>query len=128
MENNDKVLYYPIMYLEDTDFQGNNLVLPDNIQNQKNVVVMFQTSWCPHCTSAKPAFQKFADDYQSKIICATVQGDGEREGEKALGKKVKQFIPNFRGYPDYCLFVKGKPVNKQIKDRSVQGLIEFANL
>lgn len=127
MEEN-KVLYYPIMYLDDTDFKGNNLVLPDNMQNEKDVVVMIQTSGCPHCTYAKPDFQKFADENQNRIICATIQADGDRPEEKALGKKIKQLVPGFRGFPEYCLFVNGKRVDKQIKNRKVDGLIEFANL
>ena len=126
MSEDNKVLYYPIMYLDDNDFQGDNLVLPNNIQNDKNVVIMLQTSWCPHCTSAKPAFQQFAD--QNQIICATIQADGDTEAEKKLGKRIKQIVPEFRGFPDFCLFVKGKRVNKQIKNRNIQGLIEFAQL
>ena len=123
-----KVLYYPIMYLDDNDFKGDRLVLPNNIQNEKNVVVMLQTSWCPHCTNAKPAFQKFAEDNPS-IICATIQSDGDTEAEKKLGNRIQQIVPEFRGYPDYCLFVKGKrDSTKTIKSRDIQGLIEFANL
>ena len=101
-------LYYPIMYLDDNDFQGDKLVLPNNLQNQKNVVVMLQTSWCPHCTDAKPAFQEFAEKYQDKIICATIQPDGDTQEEKNLGDRIKQIVPDFRGFPDYCLFVNGK--------------------
>jgi thiol-disulfide isomerase/thioredoxin len=126
--DDSKILYYPVMYLDDTDFKGTTLVLPDNAQNDKPVVVMLQTSWCPHCTTAKPAFQQFADENQGKIICATIQADGEKPEEKALGNKVKEIIPGFRGFPDYCLFVKGKRVDKQIKNRSVQDLVEFSNV
>jgi thiol-disulfide isomerase/thioredoxin len=124
-----KVLYYPIMYLDDNDFQGDRLVLPNNIQNEKNVVVMLQTSWCPHCTNAKPAFQEFAENHQNQIICATIQSDGDTDAEKKLGKRIEQIVPGFQGYPDYCLFVKGKrDASKKIKSRDIQGLIEFANL
>jgi len=128
MANEDKVLYYPIMYLDDNDFRGVQLVLPNDMQNQKPVIIMLQTSWCPHCTSAKPAFQQFADKYQNQVICATIQADGDTEEEKKLGKRIKEINPNFRGFTDYCLFVNGKRTDKQLKSRSVQGLIEFANL
>lgn len=122
-------LYYPIMYLDDNDFQGDKLVLPNNIQNQKNVVVMLQTSWCPHCTHAKPAFQQFAEKYQGKVICATIQADGDTDAEKKLGKRIDQIVPDFQGFPDYCLFVNGKlDKNKKISSRDLQGLVAFANL
>lgn len=128
MANEDKVLYYPIMYLDDNDFRGDKLALPNNMQNQKPVIIMSQTSWCPHCTNAKPAFQEFADKYQNQVFCATIQGDGDTEEEKKLGKRIKEINPSFRGFPDYCLFINGKRVDKQLKSRTVQGLIEFANL
>ena len=122
-------LYYPILHLDDNDFQGDKLVLPDNLQNQKNVVVMLQTSWCPHCTNAKPAFQSFAEQNQDRILCATIQADGDTEDEKKLGKRIKQIVPDFQGFPDYCLFVNGKlDKSKKIKKRDIQGLVEFANL
>ena len=128
MANEDKVLYYPIMYLDDNDFRGVQLALPNDMQNQKPVIIMLQTSWCPHCTSAKPAFQEFADKYQNQVICATIQADGDTEEEKKLGKRIKEIDPSFRGFPGYCLFINGKRVDKQLKSRTVQGLIEFANL
>jgi thiol-disulfide isomerase/thioredoxin len=128
MTEDSKVLYYPVMYLDDNDFKGDKLVLPNDMQNEKDVVVMFQTSWCHFCTSAKPDFQKFADQYKNQIFCATIQADGDTQAEKTLGKRVNDIIPGFRGFPDYCLFVKGKRVDKQINDRTVQGLIEFSNV
>ena len=119
-------LYHPVWYLEDKDInsKGELVVFPD-----KNVVVMLQTSWCPHCTNAKPAFQQFAEQYQDQIICATIQADGDTEEEKKLGKRIKQILPSFQGFPDYCLFVNGKlDKTKKIKSRDVAGLVEFANL
>lgn len=124
-----KVLYYPIMYLDNNDFNNNNkLVLPDNLQNKKNVVVMMQTSWCPHCTNAKPDFQTFAEKYQDQIICATIQADGDTEEEKKLGERIEKIVPGFQGYPEYCLFVRGERQDKKINGRNVKGLVEFANL
>lgn len=117
------------MYLDDNDFKGNKLVLPNNVQNDKNVVVMIQTSRCGHCTRAKPAFQNFAEKYQGKIICATIQADGDTEDEKKLGNRINELVPEFVGYPDYCLFVNGKrDTSRNLKSREVEGLVEFANL
>lgn len=38
--------------------------------NNKPLVIMFSTSWCPHCQWAKPLFQEAVKDYvkQGKII------------------------------------------------------------
>ena len=119
-------LYHPVWYLENKDINSNGelVVFPD-----KNVVVMLQTSWCPHCTNAKPAFQQFAEQYQDQIICATIQADGDTEDEKKLGKRIDQIVPDFQGFPDYCLFVNGKrDGSRKIESRDLQGLVAFANL
>jgi len=114
----------PVAYLEDQDFDSSgNLItsIPGNLP----VVVMIQASWCPHCTNAKPAFQEFANKYNGKVFCATIQSDGERESEQKLGKRVQVIKPSFRGFPDYVLFVNGKRVEKEIQGRSAADLETF---
>lgn len=123
MEN----LYKPVAYLEDQDFDSqSNLVasIPKNVPT----VIMIQASWCPHCTNAKPAFQEFANKYKGKVFCATIQADGERASEKMLGKRLNKIKPEFRGFPDYVLYIDGKRVDKNIKGRSIQNLIEFSEV
>lgn len=126
MSDDNKVnLYYPVAYLDESDFKGKELSVLGDIQNTKKTVVMYQASWRHHCNKAKPAFQQFADE-NLDIFCATVQVDGDTESERNLGKKIKDISVGFRGFPHYGLFIKGKLVDKQLNDRSVQGLIEFS--
>ena len=113
----------PVAYLENQDFdEKGNLLLSINVP----VVIMLQASWCPHCSTAKPAFQQFADEVEGKVFCATIQADGERNSEKELGKRVSVLKKGFRGFPDYLLYINGKAVNKEITGRDVESLKKFA--
>lgn len=115
-----------VAYLEDFDFNSTGDLINPQIPKDLPVVIMLQSSWCPHCTSAKPAFQEFANKHAGKIFCATIQADGERESEKKLGKRVGTLKTNFRGFPDYLLYKGGKRVPKEITGRGVQHLEQFA--
>jgi thiol-disulfide isomerase/thioredoxin len=117
----------PIAYLEDQDFdKKGNLVV--NIPSNMPVVVMLQSSWCTHCKTAKPEFQSFANATKGRVFCATVQVDGERESEKALGERIKIIKPNFRGFPDYLLYNNGIRIDKEIKGRDVRHLRDFSQI
>lgn len=120
-----KYLNKPIAYLQDSDFDANgNLINPD-IPKNIPVVVMLAANFCHYCTQAKPAYQQFANQMKGKIFCATIQGDGDMPGERELSRRLNKIKPSFRGYPDYMLFINGKRVNKEIKGRGVNDLIEF---
>lgn len=122
-------LLKPIAYLEDMDFDSKGNLVNKDIPTDVPVVIMLQTSWCPHCTSAKPAFQQFANKYKGKVFCATIQSDGDRASEKKLGERIKTDIKkNFRGYPDYVLYENGKNVNKEINGRSLASLETYCGL
>ena len=118
----------PVAYLEDSDIDSQGNLVNSQIPKDIPVVVMLQASWCPHCTSAKPAFQEFADKYQGKVFAATVQADGDKESEKKLGKRVSQIKPGFRGFPDYVLYKNGRRVDKEIGGRGVSDLAKFAGV
>ena len=119
-----------VAYLEDSDFdQNGNIINPEILSMKMPVVVMMQASWCPHCKSATPAFDEFAGLSQGKVFSATIQSDGDRESEKALGKRIKETIKsNFRGFPDYLVYIDGKPVNKEISGRTVEDLKKFSGM
>jgi len=125
---NGDVLHRPIAYLENNDFNENGDLINPQIPKNIPTVIMFQASWCPHCTAAKPAFQKFANKHEGRVFCATIQADGERESEKALSRRATQFIPGFRGFPEYVLYINGKYVPKQITGRDVRHLEQFAGV
>lgn len=121
-------LKYPVFNLEHKDYDDKgNLINPD-IPIDKIVVVMLQASWCPHCTSAKPEFQKFANKYADKVFCATIQVDGDRDGEKKLAEDLEELIPGIRGFPEFLCYKKGKRQEKEITGRTVKDLEKFAEI
>lgn len=119
-------LYGPVAYLENDDIDDKGNITNTQIPINKPVVVMIQASFCGHCNQAKPAFQEFAEKTKGSVFCATIHADGEKESEKKLAKRVNVIKPGFRGFPDYVLFSNGSPVQKEIKGRDVDSLIEFS--
>ena len=118
-----------VAYMEDKDFDNDGNPINQQIPNGISVVIMIQTSWCGYCKKAKPDFQKFANKHnKTKVFCATIQPDGDRESEKILGKRIKTIDPDFKGFPHYVLYKSGKRVDKEIKGRSVKHLEDFANI
>lgn len=94
-------LFHPIAYLERVDFDDNgDLKGP---ASKTPVFIMIQGSYCGACTTAKPVFQKLANE---KIItCMTIQVDGERESEKELQEILNNIYPNLSTIPNYILYV-----------------------
>jgi thiol-disulfide isomerase/thioredoxin len=116
----------PIAYLEDDDFDADGSLVNPEIPDDLPVVVMLQANFCGYCTTAKTAFQEFANANEGKVFCATIQGDGKIGREKALGDRLRKVKSNFRGFPDYALFVAGSRVPKEIGGRSLADLEKFA--
>jgi thiol-disulfide isomerase/thioredoxin len=123
-----KYLNKPVAYLETTDFDKHGNLIARGIRRDVPVVIMLQYSWCPHCKSAKPDFQVFANETEGDVFCATIQVDGDRESEKDIGKKVKTLKPKFRGFPDYLLYKNGKRIDREIQGRSIQHLRAFSRI
>jgi len=121
-----KYLYKPVAYLQASDFDSQGNLINPEIPKNVPVVVMVQGNFCGYCTQAKPAFQQFAEQNNGRVFCATIQGDGQEEGEPELQKKLSKFYDDFQGYPHYVLYRGGKRVPKQIKGRGVGELNEFA--
>lgn len=92
------------MYLEKSDFTSDgNLV--SSLQRTP-IFVMFQASFCGHCTTAKPAFQRLAEE--GRITCMTIQGDEPKQ--KDLMPMLDKIYPGFQGYPSYMLFIYGTKI------------------
>lgn len=123
-----KFLARPVAYLTNDDFNTQGTITNSQIPNNIPVVVMLQANFCGYCTDAKPAFQAFAEKHIGKVFAGTIQGDGTEPGEKELSKRLKTLKKDFRGYPDYILFVGGKPVNKSMKGRSLKDLEDFSGV
>src|SRR5690348_11008196 len=93
-----------IAYLEDSDFNGNQLLYDPGTP----VVIMVSANFCNYCKQMKPTFQNFADQTKGKIFCATIQADGKLPSEQALSKKIKQLVPDFKGFPTVIAYKQGK--------------------
>lgn len=112
-----------VAYLEDSDFtqDGNFMNGPMDMP----VVVLIMTSWCGYCKQFKPTFQEFAHKVRGKVMPAVIQADSQSPSEQKLGKRIKEIIPGFRGFPTVALFMNGKFVKTMDNERSMKGLMEF---
>ena len=105
----------PVLYLEPSDFTVNG---DFKHFKDKTCVIMIQANYCGHCTTAKPDFQKFAENNKS-IPCLTIQGD------KKMVDLITKIKPSFQGYPDYLLYKNGRLIEKEINGRTEASLEEF---
>lgn len=113
----------PVIYLESKDFTSSG-----NLKHFKDrtCIVMIQANYCGHCTTAKPHFQKFAENNKS-VICLTIQGDGHDPDVKKMVNLITKIKPSFQGFPDYLLYKNGKLVEKEINGRTEEALMEYIN-
>ena len=95
--NASKILI-DVPYLEDGDITSDGNLKPSFTEG-KPVLLLVQANFCPHCTTAKPDFQKLLD-CKEKFKIATVQGDGDAM-DKAASEKLSK---NVRGFPTYLVF------------------------
>lgn len=117
-----------VAYLEDHDLDEKGNLICKDIPRDMPVVIFINAAFCGYCRQAHPAFQEFADKMKGKVFCLSLQADGSKDSEKALGKRIRNIIPGFAGFPHYCLYYNGKLVDKEIKGRGVEDLIEFASM
>ena len=110
----------PIGYLERSDFTTAG-DLTSNLSRQP-IFIMIYSDGCPHCVTAKPAFQALAND--GIISCMAIQLDGQRESERELKSIIKSIYPSFGGYPSYLLIFEGRKY-PYTGDRSYDKMKEF---
>lgn len=119
------VLGPPVWYLEDSDINGDGSLAVDT--NGKTAMVMIQGNFCGHCTRSKGDFQKLADAHKGEFYFGTVNVDGARQSEKALGKRLQQ-IPSYQfdgSVPHYVKIKNGKVIPYD-QGRDYQSLLNFA--
>jgi len=112
-----------IAYLENEDFdREGKLKLKVNVP----VMVMVQGAFCGYCREAKPAFDAAASKLGSKVMCATIQIDGN-DSEKALAGRLDSVLQKpFAGVPVFAGFKNGA-VKVYNGPRTEASLVEFAN-
>ena len=123
-----KFLNRPIAYLQDFDFNAKGDLVNPNIPKDKPVIIMIQANFCGHCTVAKPAFSQFASKNNGRVFCATIQGDGQVEGESELGKRLEVIHPGFRGFPGYVKYQNCMRSSVHNGGREVADLERFASM
>jgi thiol-disulfide isomerase/thioredoxin len=117
-------LQYPVYYLEKSDFNNNGDIINNEIPTDKPVFIMLQANWCPHCTSAKPAYQNFANRNEDKAFVCSIQVDGNRPGEQNIKSLIRNMYPDFQGYPSYIVYYNGKKIPFE-EGRSLSHLENF---
>ena len=122
--DNDKIMKN-VFYLEEDDINDDGS-LKKHVGNGDPVIIMAQGNFCPHCTTAKPAYQKLSTENCKAVPC-TILIDGE-QSEKAASKFLKMWDSNHRGVPAYFGFDKdGKCKGVHNGGRDTKCLLDFAN-
>lgn len=119
----DKTLYDTVSYLEDFDFRGKTL-LPSS-KDDDLWVCMIYSSRCHYCIEAIPIFQQLANQRKDGVQFVSIQADGEKASEKALGDKLDQIIPGFQGFPTIVAFKGGKQIASFEDKRTPENLQAF---
>ena len=57
-----------VAYLEDSDLDKNGNIINPDIPCNMPVLIMMQASWCPHCKHAKPEWDSFVKENESKTF------------------------------------------------------------
>ena len=96
----------------------------DSTVNNQADLYFFYTSWCPHCKSAKPTWEKLVNKYNNKkvnvknvsIVAANAEGS---EVEKELANDL-----NAQGYPTIKA-LNNNEVNEHSGGRDLESLENF---
>ena len=112
-------------------------------QNYKSAeIYFFYTTWCPHCTKAKPEWEKFVSAYDNKLFngykihCKSIDCDNDASSEPAGSKhdnNVKELVAKYdvQGYPTIKMDIKGTGSDDVIIEFdskvSFNGLEKFIN-
>lgn len=95
---------------EDVDMNGQIAQLT---QNNLPIFIMFMSSGCPHCVSAKPDFAKAMTAAGQYVLYAYVQVDSEDSAERTLAQRFGRTIMpalgfSLTGVPAFFYYNRGK--------------------
>jgi thiol-disulfide isomerase/thioredoxin len=121
-----------VYYLEDFDFSFNNSVLKPSQADPNSVyIVKIFAQWCGHCKRMMPQYKDFAKmmkdlkNSKYKVCCIDGTGQGTRESERVLTKRIKEVIPGFQGFPTIVTFMGGKLKDIYNGPRTADALYDF---
>lgn len=120
------------LFLEDTDFTPDGKLIPLAEDNGKIHVVMVFATWCGNCTGFKEEYAKLINMIdKSKVKLYFINGSSTREkvptldSEMALMKRLKDIIPEFRGFPTMAVFGKdGKHIKTHNGPRKAEAVMD----
>ena len=64
-------IYYYYYYVSpklNPTFKANNEMMPSNDASGEAEIMLFYAEWCPHCKTAKPAWNEIKDEYSNKSV------------------------------------------------------------
>jgi thiol-disulfide isomerase/thioredoxin len=93
-------------------------------QTQKGYwVILYYADWCPHCTSMKPEWLKFANKYQSNPNINVADVESSFIGN--LGEQHQENAKN--GFPSIVSCMKGRKINDFTGQRTSDAFDSFAS-
>ncbi len=87
-------------------------------------IILYYASWCPHCQSMKPEWEKFASKYSSVNNGNVNVADVESEYLEKIGQEHKQ---NVVGFPTIVSCKNGRKVSDFNGPRTSDEIDKFAN-
>lgn len=117
------MLKKPIFYLRRSNFDKNgnirNLFLKDKI-----LIIFVHADFCIHCRNAKQDYQNAAiENKSSNVHFGAIQADGNTKGEQECEEILPKILKNYRGFPDYAIFVNCEPLLHEIKSRDTKTIL-----
>ena len=112
--------YYYKYYVEPSinpSYKANNEIVKTNPSEEKNAeLLFFSVDWCPHCKTAKPAWNDLKAEYENKTINGykVIFTDIDCTNETA---EVTQLMDQYKieGYPTIKLLKEGQVIEYDAK-------------
>jgi thiol-disulfide isomerase/thioredoxin len=110
------------LYNDSVDMDGKLVIDTEGMY----MIVMCQASWCGHCTTAKPVFEKLANELTGMVVFATIDCSGNLEPkQQKLADRVGKLF-GVRGFPTFlCFDTNGDMVKDfNVGDRSSTSIMK----
>jgi thiol-disulfide isomerase/thioredoxin len=93
--------------------------------SRRELLVLYHASWCGHCVTLMPIFNKFKKEIKKKYTSDLLVYTIENDAIKQLVRTHNFPEPNISGFPTLMFYSKERQTNTFTGDRSVTGLLDF---